>query len=479
LTARDSEAISNPFLGPPSLIVRIVVALGAFLGLALAMAWGGWSSPLPDGPNIVIILTDDQSYDTVPSSPPAMPYLQSQMEDPNGHWTWFPNAFINTGLCCPSRATILTGDYAYHTGVLRNQDGAFLDDSSTIATWFQDAGYDTALIGKYLNRYPFRRTPFVPPGWDHWVAKEHGNVSTVYYNYTLFEAGVSVTYGAKPEDYMPDVLTGHAVEFIEDAPSWKPWFLYFAPTAPHAPWIPAPRYVDTFADATFPPSKAVTLDDLTDMPEWVSDQNPIREEKQALLEVEHRAQFQTLRAADDGIRAIVEALAARGELDNTIIVFLSDNGYSFGEHRVIAKKCPYDECSRVPFLVRMPTMPSSEQSFVVGNADVAPTIAALAGVSPPTPVDGLSFANLLRGGAAPDRQGVLLEWAGDRNIPAYWGLRTERYLYVEYPFTGERELYDIFEDPAAINNVAGHGGYAAVQERLASDLHAMIPAWGP
>src|SRR2546427_10923598 len=136
---------------------------------ALALASSGCTSATPPAtdlrPNVVVILTDDQSMDTLPHSPPTMPFLQHAVQDPNGHWIHFPNAFINSPLCCPSRATLLTGRYAFHTGVTNNYLGKNLDESSTLATWLHDAGYTTGLFGKYLNDYPYGRGPYVPPGW--------------------------------------------------------------------------------------------------------------------------------------------------------------------------------------------------------------------------------------------------------------------------------------------------------------------------
>jgi len=152
-------------------------------------------------PNVIIILTDDQSIDTLPSDPPAMPWLQARIADPQDHWTWFPNAFVNTPLCCPSRATLLTGLYSHHTGVQDNDDGHLLDERATLAVRLHDAGYRTGLIGKYLNLYPFGRGPYMPPGWDRWVGKGNRSAATVYYGYPLVDQGVPVTGGFAPADF--------------------------------------------------------------------------------------------------------------------------------------------------------------------------------------------------------------------------------------------------------------------------------------
>jgi len=200
----------------------------------------------------VLILTDDQTLDTLPTEPAAMPWLQSQLEDPNGHWVWFPNAVASTPLCCPSRATILTGEYDTRTHVRDKFSGSSLDDANTLPVWLHQAGYTTALVGKYLNNYPWGRAPFVPPGWDRWFAKENPNESTSYYNYDVVDRGYARHYGATPSAYATDVLSGAANAFLDGAPSDRPWFLYFAPNAPHAPWIPAQRYRGASASASPP-----------------------------------------------------------------------------------------------------------------------------------------------------------------------------------------------------------------------------------
>jgi N-acetylglucosamine-6-sulfatase len=170
-------------------VVALAAATAALSGFGVQAALQS-SAPRDDRPNIVVVLTDDQTFDSLPHRPAVMPYLQRQIEDPASGWTWFPNAFVNTPLCCPSRATILTGRYSHNTGVEANDEGDDLDESSTIATWLHDAGYRTAVVGKYLNGYPFGRGPYVPPGWDHFVGKENTSDATVYRSYRVVDDGV-------------------------------------------------------------------------------------------------------------------------------------------------------------------------------------------------------------------------------------------------------------------------------------------------
>lgn len=461
-----------------SAVARAAVVGMMMLATILALAFGGWSTPTAHGPNIVVIVTDDQSFSSITQEPSVMPFLQGLWSDPSGHWVRFPEAFISTPLCCPSRSTILSGQYAFHTGVLRNGDGGRFRADSTIATWLHDRGYRTGLFGKYLNRYPFGLPPTVPPGWDEWLAKIHGDADTVYYDYSLSDNGVPVSYGHEPQDYMPDVLTEEATSFIRHAPVWKPFFLYYSPTAPHAPWVPATRDLGTWSTSSITSSPSVNEADVSDKPMWVQDQAPLSPGRLAQLDLDHRAEFETLGAVDDGVRAIYTQLQERGLLDNTIIVFLSDNGYSYGEHRLIAKTCAYDECAQVPFAIYVPGAQAHVEPTPVSNADLAATIASAVGFSPPLRQDGISLLPASLGGDI-HRDGVLLEWAGDAAIPPYWGYRTADYLYVEYPLSGERELYDSVKDPRQLTNVADEPRYEVAQRHLAARLHALMPVSPP
>lgn len=457
---------------------------GVGLALALAALLVSGFAPSPSVPvdrrlNIVLILSDDQSPDSLPHDPPVMPYLQGRMADPTDHWTTFANAFLNTPLCCPSRATILTGLYSHHTGVQTNYDGGRLDESSTIATWLHDAGYRTGLIGKYLNGYPFGSAPYVPPGWDRWLVKEQGSQGSLYYDYVLVDQGYPVFHGTGAQDYSTDVYSAAAVDFIESAPADQPFFLEVAPSGPHRPWTPAPRDAGTAASMPIARPPSLNETDVSDKPAWVRALPPLTPEQLALVEAQHRRAFETLRSIDDLVAAVVGALSRRGVLDRTVIFYLTDNGLSFGEHRWVGKTCPYEECVRTPFAVRAPWSPGARvDPHLVSNVDLAPTIADLAGVGPPTPVDGRSLVPLLRGPPPADwPTGVLLEYAGDSHVPAWSGLRTDRFVYVEYA-TGERELYDLTgvlgsADPFELDNRAAELAYADVVARLAERLNAL------
>lgn len=454
-----------------SRIAAIAAAATLFSGVVFLPA--GTTAERDPRWNFVVIVTDDQSPDSFPHDPPVMPYLQSAVGDPSDHWIVFRNGFVTTPVCCPSRATMLTGLWPHHHGVLTNDDGSRLDESSTIARWLHDAGYHTGLVGKYLNQYPFEEDPYVPTGWDRWWGKEHGPVTNLYYGYTLIQQGVPTRYGSTEEDYATDVLADKAVEFVQEAPIERPFFLWFAPTAPHPPWVSAPRHEGAYADMPLGASPSVGEPDVSDKPAWIRALPPMGAVARAGLREARRRSFEALLAVDDAVRAIVEALEARGDLDHTVIVFVSDNGYSFGEHRWVKKTCPYEECVHVPFLVRYPLGPRRVEEMPVSTVDLTPTIAQLAGLTRRAPLDGASLAPLI---VDDDLTGLpselYSEWVGDERVPGWWQVRTDAFAYIEL-VTGERELYDLASDPYQLTNVVGERAYADVVARLSAALEAL------
>jgi N-acetylglucosamine-6-sulfatase len=448
-----------------------LAALTATISLLFGSACVRGARPVEDSPrlNVIVIVTDDQSFDSIPRAGPVMPFLQRWTEDPSGGWTVFSNAFVNTPLCCPSRTTMLTGRYPHHTGVSDNADGALLDEGSTLAVWLHDAGYHTGLVGKYLNGYPFGRGPYVPPGWDGWWGKEQGTEASLYHDFTLVEEGRAVRYGSGEADYSTDVFASKALGFLRESPSDRPFFLWFAPTAPHPPWVSAPREEGAYADLEVDAAPSVGEPDVSDKPAWVR-ALPLPTDAVAASRTARRASYEALLAVDDAVRGMVDVLRDHGELDETVIFYLSDNGLSFGEHRWTAKKCEYDECIRVPFLVRLPGTEHRIDPTMVSAVDVAATIAGLAGVRPTTPQDGVSLVPLLRTGSSDGLPGeVFGEWAGDEEVPGWWELRRPGWAYVELA-TGERELYDLREDPFELSNLAGDPTLADRVLRLSAVL---------
>lgn len=402
-------------------------------------------------PNIVFLLLDDMNY----GDDWSMPVLQSRVIAAGAsiNQTW-----VTTPLCCPSRSSILRGQYTHNHDVATNKypDGGFrrfyeqgLEDS-TLATWLQTAGYTTALFGKYLNDYPLGApSTYIPPGWSEWFAHS----GSTYYNYTLNENGVNVQYGSAESDYATDVLSLKVQGFLDRALSDdKPFFAYIAPTAPHNPAAVAPRHQGQFSDEQAPRAPSFNEADVSDKPLWIRELPLLTDADIAGIDDLYRNRLGSLLAVDEMLAVILDKLQAAGVLDNTYVIVTSDNGTLLGEHRLIAKGVVYSESSRVPLFIRGPGIASGinlDQTWL--NIDFAPTIAGLATVNYPEFVDGLNQTGmLLRGVRAPARSfmvEVTKEVAAQLTIPAFDSLHTPKYFYIRYDATNEIELYDLLADP--------------------------------
>jgi arylsulfatase A-like enzyme len=412
-------------------------------------------------PSIVLILTDDQRADTMF----AMPITRRLL---GGHGITYRNAFVVNSICCPSRASILTGQYSHTTGVWSNRPryGGFaaFSDKETIATRLQESGYTTGHVGKYLNGY---YGTYVPPGWDRWYAfsgKGPYRQRELYYDFFTNEDGRLDTVGHDFDDYSTDVLAERAIEFIHDTRG--PLFLQFAPTAPHIPATPAEEDESKFQD--LPPWRPPGYNepDVSDKPKWVRD---LRKLGPNVIPTIRRRQLQSLQPVDRAVEGIVEALRETGRLDNTLIVFTSDNGYAWGEHRWKNKQTPYEHDIRVPMIVRYDRLieeARTDDHFVL-NVDLAPTFAALAGVPLPR-ADGRSLIPLFGKPFLQWRTDFLIEHRedeGELRVPSYCGIRNTRFTYVRY-FTLEEELYDLVRDPYQLNNVVRDRRYSEALAEL-------------
>jgi arylsulfatase A-like enzyme len=431
-------------------------------------------------PNIVFIIADDLDKDAI-AYMPNLQYLLVQ------EGMSFQNFIVSTPLCCPSRTTILRGQYSHNTGILNNagkDNGGFPGfyaqglESSTITTWLQAAGFRTALIGKYLNSYPFSAPQtYIPPGWTQWQGIFRG---PSYFDYRLNANGTIMSYGSAPYDYSTDVLTRKSVKFITDSVNQKkPFFLHLSYYAPHSPAIPAPRHTNLFPGVKVPRTPAYDEADVSDKPYHIQQLPRISSNSQRRMDNLYRKRLQALQSVDQGIQTLVDTLQAMSQLDNTYIFFASDNGFHLGQHRLLSgKTTPYEEDIRVPLIVRGPkVLRDKRQHKLVGNVDLAVTFADLAGITPPSFCDGVSFKPLLKGAYPSWRKAYLIaQWptnGGDAAsatddetpdldrqlfrsrfpIPEYHGVRTKQYTYVEYS-TGERELYNVIRDPYQLKNIA-------------------------
>ena len=414
-------------------------------------------------PDVVVILTDDQPARTLA----AMPQVQRLLVDPG---TTFANAMVPTSLCCPSRASLLTGRFAHDTGVWSNsrptggwwrfhEDG---NEDRTLATALAARGYRTGLVGKYFNSFAnWSPEGYTPPGWDSFTSFRTSQRSGAYYDYRLSDG---TEHGSDPADYSTDVLAQRAVEFLDSTPADRPLFLYFAPYAPHAPYQPAPRHRDTLRHELTPYSSAALTEDVSDKPAWVRALAPVPQWRVRHVQ---RAQQESLLAVDEAVGGIVDALDRNGRLDDTLIVFTSDNGMLWGEHRILFKSVPYDSATRVPMVARWDGRlgAGDVDDRLALNVDVTATIDAVTGSGMDT-----AGASLL---GAERRDGFVLEAAPEPRLdrPAYCGWRGQRWTFVHYA-TGEEELYDDLADPDQLTNLASVPGYRGEVDRLRASARA-------
>src|SRR5215208_5254358 len=449
------------------------------LGVALLLITSCAASDTPkeeeaesatDRPNILFILTDDLDF----ASASQTPQIRSRLVEEG---TSFEKAFVSLAVCCPSRATILTGLYAHNHDVTQNEPpaGGFQKfyseglEENTIAFRLQEeGGYQTAFFGKYLNGYPGdEESTYIPPGWDEWYGK-NGHREHQPYRYKINENGQIVSYDNNTEDYYSDVLSSQVTDFVgRTAEDSRPFFMFVAPTAPHGPATPAERHKGAFASEEAPRPPSFNEEDVSDKPTYVSSLDRISEEEASAIDDYYRERLESMLAVDEMVASLFQELEAAGKLENTYIFFTSDNGWEQGEHRLQKGKArPYEESVRVPLFVRGPGVaPDSTIEKLTLNTDFAPTFADLA--STEFPADGRSLAPLLRGEDLPWRSAVLLEKLGKG---AYEGVRTETHKYVEYD-NGKKELYDLETDPYELESL-----HESTNPSLLEDLKAKLDA---
>ena len=437
-------------------------------------------------PNIVLILTDDQ--DLLMGSMDAMPLTRSLIGDQG---MVMENFFVPNPLCCPARASLLRGQHGHNTQILYNTPPSggfqrFLElglEDATVATALHGAGYRTGLLGKYLNAYPSLDDPtHIAPGWDYWWVPTTESAYASY-NYTVNDNGTPVTYGSQPQDYITDVIAGKAIEFITTTASASPappLFLMVSVYAPHSPFVPAPRFANAFPDAQVPRTPGFNESDMSDKPTFMQVFPPLTAANIASFDSDQRKRMQMLAAVDELVAGVIQTLDTQGVLNNTYIVFTSDNGLHMGQHRFVAGKgTPYEEDTHVPFMVRGPGIPAGTVRNDVGEIiDLAPTFAEIAGTTLAVPSDGRSLLPLWQttdpvpwrtggllehwqppAGAAEPDSGLALEppdpfdqQLKDLNVenPDYRGVRTPYYKFINRGYT--YELYDIANDPYEIYN---------------------------
>lgn len=518
------------------LAVAGLLALTVFSGTVLASA----SKADGETANVILIVTDDQRYDELSSMPNVRSLIAAE-------GVRFDRAYVTYPLCCPSRSSLLTGLYAHNHDVKGNSPpaggwGRFeaLHESSALPVRVQSAGYRTGFAGKYMNGY-MRGLPDPPrkaPGWDFWAAKTSAdNYLDFYYDYDLaFSPGTGepveyLHHGFAPTDYMTDVTGGKALSFLEERASEPgvPFMLAFWPGGPHFPFEPAPRHWNLLDSRYLKPVPAQNERDMSDKPRWL--QRSVRKITQKglgrILD-ERRRRLEQLISVDEAIGAMMEELERQGRLEDTYVIFTSDNGYFRGEHRIPAGKyLPYEASARVPLIIRGPGIPSGERSReLVSLMDVSQTILQITSGAIDVAADGRSLlpfaadpdltttrplliegftsngddddasssSGLRRnpaaglGGVADLEQEPLRVRRGDPEggtgraqitwrAPGYLSVRTDRYLLTAYA-NGQLELYDMDRDPAQMENVITRRSYREARRWLLDLLDQLASCAG-
>ncbi|MEZ4608600.1 MAG: sulfatase [Deinococcales bacterium] len=447
------------------------------LGVVVSLWLVSCSQPIPAKPyNFVVILTDDQRWDSLWT----MPFLSEHILPQSLNLT---NAFMTNPVCCPARASILSGFQPHNTGVLNNSSlngtRAFFNETDTVPLNLQNAGYKTALIGRYMHGY---NPGVVPPGWSYFVGIGHAGQATAEDWTTLkwVTIGSSNKVETRVKAYkdIPQYVSYYqrdkALEFL-DLYGKDPFFLYVSTYAPHGPSVPAPEDLGLFSDYLYR-SPSYLEEDVRDKPLWLQQwATMLGRDLLAYYQANIRDQLRSLQAVDRMVQAIWERLEQQNLLDHTIFIFTSDNGLNWGEHHLFDKGSAYEESLRVPMLVYMPQGLQGESNKLVAvNLDIAATIYDLAKL--PKVTEGLSLVPLLKGEEEDWRKDIMLEAFGYLSyqypISGVWaGLRSERWKYVAYA-EGDLELYDLATDPYELENKAYDPAYQAVLTELAEKVEA-------
>ena len=446
-------------------------------------------TPDPEEPtNVVLITADDMRAGDLRWMPKTRALFSRS-------GTSFTDSISPHPLCCPARAQLLTGQFAQNNGVRSNHfpSGGYyaFDSRNSLPLWLQDAGYKTMFTGKYLNQYGKYGDPReIPPGWDRWVAGA-ARVSD-YFSYVINDDGkLSQRIGTSQTELITD-LNDRAIPRL--ARGDKPFFIWQSHVAPHTAcpdytrWIEGPcwqpptpdaQYEGAFEDLPFPTHRDPSYEEraIGDKPRDLARRPAappaVRDQQEELFQ----RRIESLQSVDDAVARTVDSLDAAGVLDETLVIFTSDNGYLLGEHRYVGKNLPYEPALRVPLLMRGPSVPAGvRRDATTGTLDLAPTIVAATGANAGVKMDGRNLLPVAQG-KKPGWETVLIQ-AGPRKLEEephwfYRGVRTERYTYVEYPQSDEIELYDRERDPFQLRNVAGDPAYAETQAELRRRLLAL------
>jgi N-acetylglucosamine-6-sulfatase len=455
----------------------LAAAIAALTFSALLAAHGGSGAVAQAKPNILVLMSDDQTVESVRVMANVNTLLARQ-------GVTFTNSFASFPLCCPSRATYVTGQYGHNHTIMGNTapNGGYNKlaptHANTLPAWVQRAGYTTVHLGKYLNGYGTARPTEVPAGWSEWYGSTDPSTYR-FYNYQLNENGRLQTYGTGAANYQADVYNRKAVEIVRRlAPGAKPFFLSVAFLAPHsggprdsddppnqATPSPAPRHRNAFANQALPAPPSLNEADVSDKPTAIRNRPLISAARLNAIRENYQQRLESLLAVDEAVRDILAALQATGELDRTLILFTADNGFFHGEHRVPAGKVlVYEPSVRVPLILRGPGVPrGAQRTNLVANIDLAATILDVADATPGRRQDGRSLLPFARDAGLRSGRDLLLETTG------YTAIRTPRHVFVQHS-TGEQELYDLATDPHQLTSLHADARYTALKNELSLRL---------
>ncbi len=556
MLARQSSRSRVRFSARLAVAASLVLLLAGLVFANAQSASAAKSSAFPpEHPSFVVIQTDDETLDQLYAvfnaggvEVPAMPNTLSLIAN---RGITFNRYYVSYPLCCPSRVSLLTGRYAHNHNVRGNVQpnggysgfksrGAF---THNLATWLQGAGYRTIHIGKFLNGYgdaPYDTGLDVPPGWSAWHTVENADTHHYYYGYELNDNGTidgpfgdsgswdtreygerdyfgcpTSTIENKPCLYETDVLSRIAYEELSGTPAEQPFYLQLDYTAPHGDFRrpagpePAPRDYTLFDGAPYPHSRSQGFNEgnVNDKPRFIREAPYLSLEEIHTYRVYYQKALASLRAIDDGVKTVIDTLGGLHRLRNTYIIFTSDNGFFYGEHRLTGGKfLAYEPATHLPFLMRGPGIkPDTSTGELAANIDIAPTILELAGVTPDKSVDGQSLVPFFRDPSLRTRRPILFESFVETNdveangeptaqrvvkelkprhrhasgggakasIVAppkdYEGIRLGPYKYIEWP-DGEKELYDITKDPYELNNIVRVPNFSPIRAYLHAEL---------
>jgi N-acetylglucosamine-6-sulfatase len=429
--------------------------------------------------NVIFILSDDHRYDAM-GFLKAQPWLRTpQMDRMASEGVHFKNAFVTTALCSPSRASVLTGVYAHRHRIVDNNT-PIPAGTTFFPTYLQKAGYKTGFFGKW---HMGAETDVPKPGFDQWVSFRGQGT------YLPSPNGLNVNGKKVPQKgYITDELTDYAVEWMRALPKGQPYFLYLSHKAVHAEFQPAKRHEGMYKDAKFvyPPTMAADGEMTQNRPTWVKNQrnswHGVDYPYHSTLDIAdyYKRYAETLMAVDESIGRVFDALKERGELDSTLVIYMGDNGFAFGEHGLIDKRTAYEESMRVPLLARCPELFGGGKTVkeVVAGIDIMPTVLAAAGAAGPKGLDGMNWLPLVQGQAAPWRKELLYEYYWERNFPqtpTMHALRGERYKFIRYQGIWDTdELYDMQEDPLESRNLIADPRLADVVKQMRERLFDVL-----